>query len=284
MQPLRRPLCRDLLLKVYEHEIEVEIAPGERLFRIVTLCSFLLFGGIGLYLRTHNPPPQLMEEKAARARQVSFIIEEGKKPKKAIIQPKAVQSKPAPVEEKKPEPLPEKPVDLTNKPLLNQKIEDAKPDNSSAKTEEPVRRVYGLRKVYSTGIGAEGSAADAVVGKLGNTLATDIDTLAATEKELKGAITPITTVQILPKIKHQVKPEYSKTMIENGVQGVIKAKLLIDSDGKVKEVVVLNDLGYGTKERAREAFLQWIFEPAKIGAQSVAVWITFSIRFVLLEE
>jgi hypothetical protein len=271
---------RELLLKVYEQEIEVEIGPGERLFRTVALCSFLLFGGIGLYLRTHNPPQQLMEERAARARQVSFIIEERKKPKMTISQPKPA----GPVEEKKTEPLPEKPVDLTDKPQLNQKIEDTKPDNSIVKTEEPVRRVYGLRKVYSTGIGAEGSAADAVVGKLGNTLATDIDTLAATEKELMGTITPITTVQILPKIKVQVKPEYTKTMIENGVQGVIKAKLLIDSDGKVKEVVVLNDLGYGTKERAREAFLQWTFNPAKIGTQSVAVWITFSIRFVLLEE
>jgi len=278
---------QEMLLKVYEHEVEVEIAPGERLFRIVTICSFLLFGGVGLYLHTHNPPQQLMEEKAARARQVSFIIEEQKKTKMTIVPTKPVKSeqKPAPqVEEKKHEPLPEKPVDLTNKPLLNQTIEDAKPDNSTAKTEEQVRRVYGLRKVYSTGIGAEGSAADAVVGKLGNTLATDIDTLRATEKELKGTLSPITTVQVLPKIKVQVKPEYSKTMIENGVQGVIKAKLLIDSDGKVKEVVVLNDLGYGTKERAREAFLQWTFEPAKIGRQSVAVWITFSIRFVILEE
>jgi outer membrane biosynthesis protein TonB len=277
----------EILLKVYEHEVEVEIAPGERLFRIVTICSFILFGGIGLFLHMHNPPQQLMEEKAARARQVSFIIEEQKKPKMTIVPPKPVQAEPKPVtqvEEKKPEPLPEKPLDLTDKPLLNQTIEDVKPDNSTATTEETVRRVYGLRNVYSTGIGADGSAADAVVGKLGNTLATDIDTLSATEKELKGTISPISTVQVLPKIKVQVKPEYSKAMIENGVQGVIKAKLLIDSDGKVKEVVVLNDLGYGTRARAREAFLQWVFEPAKIGGRNVAVWITFSIRFVILEE
>lgn len=279
------PFRQELLLKVYEHEAEV--ASGERLFRIVVLCSFLVFGGIGIYLHTHNPPQQFMENRAARARQVSFIIEEQKKQKMTIVQTKPVQTEPKPVppvEEKKPEPIPKNPVDLTDKPLLDQKIEDTKPDNSMAKTEEQVRRVYGLRKVYSTGIGAEGSAADAVVGKLGNTLSTDIDTLKATEKELKGTLSPVTTVQVLPKIRVQVKPEYSKAMIENGVQGVIKAKLLIDSDGKVKDVVVLNDLGYGTKERAREAFLQWTFEPAKIGGQSVAVWITFSIRFVILEE
>ena len=57
----------DSLLKVYEYEIDVEISRGERIFRVIVLCSLLLFGGIGLYLRTHNPPPQLLEEKMARA-------------------------------------------------------------------------------------------------------------------------------------------------------------------------------------------------------------------------
>jgi outer membrane biosynthesis protein TonB len=277
-------LARDSLLKVYEYEIEVEIAPGERLFRIVTLCSFLLFGGIGLYLRMHNPPQQLLEEKMARARQVSFIIEEEKKPKMAIVQPKAVQPKPVPVEEKKPEPLPEKPIDLTNNPLLNQKVEDVHPDNSGTKTKEPVRRVYGLSKVYSTGIGDGGSAADAVVGKLGNTLATDIDTFTATEKELKGTLAPVTMVRSMPRYKVQVKPEYTKAMIENGIQGVIKAKILIDVDGKVKKVIILDDLGYGSKQKVYEACLKLEFEPAKMqDGRAVAVWLTVPFRFEITQ-
>ena len=68
------------VLKLYEQETEVVLGPGERLFRIAALCSFLLFGAIGLYLKTHNPPPQMMEEKAERMRQVSFVMEEKKKP------------------------------------------------------------------------------------------------------------------------------------------------------------------------------------------------------------
>jgi hypothetical protein len=227
-----------------------------------------------------------MEERAAaRARQVSFIIEE-KKPKLTVAQPKPAEQKPkpAPIEKKEPAPSPKEPIDLTQKPQLDAKIEDAKPDNSQAKTAEPVRRVYGLRKVYSTGIGEGGSAADAVIGKRGNTLATDIDTLAATEKELKGTLVPVTTVQSVPRPRVQVRPEFTKEMIENGVQGVVKAKLLIDVDGTVKEVVILNDLGFGTAERAREAFLKWVFEPARIGDNPVAVWMAFSIRFVLLDE
>ena len=266
---------RDQILKRYEIEAEALSGRGEWLFRATMVLSCAVFGVVGLYLSTHNPPPQLLEEKMARARQVSFLIEEKQKPK-PIVQPK-------PAEPAKPKPtLPKEPIDLTKKPELNKKIDEPAPDNSQAKTPEPVRRVYGLRKVYSTGIGEGGLAADAVIGKRGNTLATDIDTVTALPKDLKGTIAPITTVTQAPKLLKDVKPEYSKEMIDAKVEGSVKANLLIDSDGSVKEVRILSDLGFGTKERATEAFLQWKFAPAKKGDQAVAVWITFSIRFVLL--
>jgi hypothetical protein len=41
-------LSRENLLKVYEREVEVEIGPGEYLFRSVALGSFLLFGALGI--------------------------------------------------------------------------------------------------------------------------------------------------------------------------------------------------------------------------------------------
>jgi protein TonB len=266
---------RDQILKRYEIEAEALSGRSEWLFRTAMLLSFAVFGAMGYYLSTHNPPPQLLEEKMARARQVSFLIEEQKKTE-------VVQPKPKPVVAEKIEPLPKEPVDLTKKPELNKKIDEPAPDNSQAKTPEPVRRVYGLRKVYSTGIGEGGLAADAVIGKRGNTLATDIDTVTALPKDLKGTVAPITTVTQAPKLLKNVKPEYSKEMIDAKVEGSVKANLLIDSDGSVKEVRILSDLGFGTKERATEAFLQWKFAPAKKGDQPVAVWITFSIRFVLL--
>jgi outer membrane biosynthesis protein TonB len=72
-------------------------------------------------------------------------------------------------------------------------------------------------------------------------------------------------------------------MIEAKLEGVIRAELLIDIDGTVKEVRVLNDLGFGTKEASRKAFLQWTFEPAKVNKTPVAVWISFSMRFELIQ-
>ena len=269
---------RNSLLKLYEKETEAVFGPGERLFRIAVLCSFALFGATGLYLKTHNPPLQVMENKAERRRQVSFVMGE----KKRTVAPAPIKRL-KPVVKKQPEPQKEAPIDLTKNPVLNQKIDDAKPEPPKPE-EQQVRRVYGLEKVYATGIGENGAASDAIIGKRGNTLNTDIDTLTATQKDLKGAVAPITTVTSAPNVKKTVEPEYSPEMIEARVEGLITAELLIDITGHVVEVKLLNDLGYGTKERARNAFFKWVFEPAKRGTETVSVWISYAIKFVLLDE
>jgi hypothetical protein len=144
-------------------------------------------------------------------RQVSFVMEEKKKP----VAPAPIKNRSR--SSKKP-PKKEEPIDLTKNPVLAQKIDDVKPEPPPV-TAEPVRRVYGLRKVYSTGIGEGGSASDAVIGKQGNTLNADIDTTTATPKDLKGAVVPITTVTVAPKIKTTVKPEYTEEMIEAKIEG-----------------------------------------------------------------
>ena len=269
---------KESILKLYEQEDTAVTSGHDLLFKTAVVVSFLTFGLGGYYLHTHNPPPQVMEERMARARQVSFLLEEPKKPKPAVEAPKA-EKKAAP----KPEVKKIEPIDLTNKPQLAAKVDDVKPENPPT-NEPPVRRVYGLRKVYATGIGAGGTASEAVIGKLGNTLATPIDTLAPTKEQLKGPLVPITTITTPPRLIKSEKPEYTKEMIEAKVEGTIKAELLINAEGAVVEAKILNDLGFSTRERAREAFLKWRFEPSKKGNEPVAVWITFSIRFVLLDE
>ncbi len=268
---------RDSILKLYEQEADFGTGGAERLFRVAAICSCLFFGAFGAYLATHNPPPEMiMQEKTMRLRQVSFIVEEKKKAPAPAAEPKKTEA---------PKPLvKEEPVDLTSKPLLDQKAEDTKPENENATTDDPVRRVYGLRRVYSTGLGAGGEMGDAVIGKQGNTLNAEIDTITATKEDLAGRVVPITTVTTAPRLLKDVKPAYTKEMIDAEVEGVVRAQLLIDASGKVKEVKILNDLGFGTREMAIEAFLQWQFAPAKRGTDPVAVWITYAVRFVLLEN
>lgn len=264
----------ELLLKFYTEERD---RPGNRdFFTPILLLMLLLSGGAGWYLKVNNPPPETIEERMARI-QTEFIIEE----KPVVKEP--VKPKPIPEpEEKKPEiEKPKEPVDLTEKPLLNQKQDDiVKP--ATNETPKPVRRVYGLKRVYSTGFGASGDATDAVIGKLGNTLNTEIDTFIATNEDLKGSLVSITTVTAQPKLKVNAKPEYTKEMLDNKVEGFVKAKILIDIDGKVKKVVVMDDLGFGSREKVYEACLKLLFEPAYVGADAVASWITIRFNFKII--
>jgi protein TonB len=248
-------------------------APSGSSFGIIFTLTLALFIGMGLYLKTVKPlPVKEFDETKMEMIRTQFLIAEKKKP-----QPPKPKAQP----EKKPES--KEVVDLTKAPLLNQKTDFTAPQTAQA-TPQAARPVYGLRRVFSTGFGAGGSVADAVIGKRGNTLNKDVDTLRPTPQDMKGQLVSITTVSTAPRLKHDVKPEYTKEMIAAKIEGVIKAELLVDIDGKVKEVKILNDLGFGTRQRARDAFLQWEFEPAMRDGKPVATWITYSIRFVLLQE
>jgi periplasmic protein TonB len=243
-------------------------------FGAIFVLTIALFLGAGLYLRTIKPPPVSgFDEKKTELIKTRFLIAENKKPE--LRQPPSRPEKKA---------APKEVVDLTKAPLLNQKTDFNAPGPAQRTVAQAARPVYGLRRVYSTGFGAGGAASDAVIGKVGNTLNKDIDTITAAKKDLIGTLVSMSSVSTAPRLTHDVKPEYTKEMIAAKVEGVIRAELLVDTDGKVKELKILNDLGYGTRERAREAFLKWKFAPALRDGKPVAVWISYSIRFVLLQE
>jgi TonB family protein len=235
-------------------------------FFMVTLAVFI---GAGMYLKTVKPLEVQRVEKRATLIKTQFVVKEKAKPPKP---------KPKPVI-----PKAENPIDLTKAPLLNQKQNFTSPDQPQPETRQVARPVYGLRRVFSTGLGAGGSVADAVIGKRGNTLNKDVDTITAAKEDLAGALVSITTVSTPPRLKNFVKPEYTKEMKEARLEGVVRAELLIDIDGTVKQVKFLSDIGFNTKEMALKAFMQWTFEPALRDKTPVAVWIPYTIRFEFTE-
>lgn len=259
------------ILKTYEIYVPRGVPFVEILFKVIFLLVLSLFIGFGLYLNSIEPLHQEISEKIDRIK-TQFLIQEKKK---------VVEEKPKPKKKKIEKKKAEKPVDLTKKPLLKQKVDDIKPAVTT--TRKKVRRVYGLKKVYSKGIGAGGSLANAVVGKLGNTLEKEVDTVTATKEEIiKGEVVSTTTVTTAPRFKKRVKPEYTQEMLDNEVEGVIKVKVLVDVDGRIKKAIALNNLGFGSKEIAVKACFKMLFEPAKRGDVPVAVWIIIPIKFVLL--
>lgn len=247
------------------------------IFPIIVIISIIVFTSAGIYLHKHLPAPKTIEEKTSQIA-THFILDEKTS---VVIKPvteKKKTEKPKINEIQKPK----EPIDLTQKPVLNQPQNEIEKTQPTTEQQKVVRRVYGLRKVYSTGIGSGGSAADAVIGKLGNTLNTPIDTFSATKEELKGNLVSVTTVTALPKIKSIVRPEYTKEMIENKIEGIVKVKVQVDIDGKVKKAIVLNDLGYGTKEKVLDACLKLEFDPASINGVPCAVWIIVPFTFRMI--
>lgn len=255
-------------LIAYEVYVPTSTPFVERLFKVIFIVVLALFISLGLYFNTVEPVQQEISERIAKIT-TQFLIKE----KKKVVE---VKKKP---EKKKIKKKKKKPVDLTKKPELKQKDDDIKKNKPKKKK---VRRVYGLKKVYSKGLGAGGSLADAVIGKLGNTINKDVDTVTATKEDVKGEVVSTTTVTTAPRFKKRVKPEYTPEMLKNSIEGVIKVKILVDIDGKVKKAIALNGLGYDSKKVAVDACFAMEFQPAMRGKEAVAVWIIIPIRFVLL--
>jgi protein TonB len=256
------PSAREYSLKAYELHTTTNTSLVDRIYVVVVVACLAFFMGSAAYLHTVKLLPEPIE-KTVEAIRARFVIEE--KPAVRKIEPK--REKP-------------KPLDLTEKPLLAQK-EDvvAEAPKPSAQVARPV---FGLRRVFATGLGTQGGMSDAVIGKLGNTINKDFDTLTATPRDVKGQVVSVTTITSAPTIKKVVKPDYTREMVENKVEGVIRVKVLVDVDGRIKKAIPLNDLGFGTAALAVKVCNEMEFEPAKRGEEAVAVWIIIPIRFVLL--
>ena len=241
-------------------------------FKVILLAVLLILFALALFFRTVEAiAPDFAHR--VQAISTSFVLpKEKEKPKPTP--PKPIKKKKTP----KPKPKlkkPDKVIDLTTNPQLRAK-EDVVVENKPVKK---VRAVYGVKKVYSKGLGTGGKMSDAVVGKQGNTVNKAVDTITATHSDLLGEVVSAVTVTQAPRFKKRVTPHITKEIRKSGVSGVIKVKVLIDIDGKVKRAIALNDLGFGTKKAAIDACLQMEFSPAQRVKDPVAVWIIIPIRF-----
>ncbi|MGM0462730.1 MAG: energy transducer TonB [Fibrobacterota bacterium] len=201
-------------------------------------------------------------------------------------------------EEEEPEPIPEieekfqeipeeaPPVPDASTVRVSEEPDVHEPrDTPREETEkEPPRRVFGVERVYSSGLGSGGSAEDGVVGRRGNTLNRAYDTVSAEDSDLRGTLVSTAALTRAPSFKTRVIPTPTEEMKKEGVEGVISVRVLVDADGSVRKAIPQDDLGFGSREAALKAVLQMEFEPALRNDEAVAVWITIPIRFQLLHS
>lgn len=266
MNPIR-PDLRERLLREYS---EAAAPQPERLFHRLAAGNLIGILALGALLVTVDVTPAARIA-VVEARPVRFRVAEA---------PIAPPSPPKPPEARREEPS--EPPQLRPETRLDQAIDLPAAEPSDADpTPAPrtIRRVYGMRKVLASGLGTGSSDGDGLVVKRGNTLDGHADTLEATDDDLRAPVVSLSTVETAPVPVYQARPRYSPTLIENHASGVVSARLLVDTDGSVRRLEIVEDIGFDSREIATEALRQFRFRPALRDGQPVAVWILYKIRF-----
>lgn len=104
--------------------------------------------------------------------------------------------------------------------------------------------------------------------------------MAAAEPAEEEAI-EFWAVEDKPSITKQVPPQYPEVARKSGIQGTILVRVLIGTDGRVREAEVLRGKEIFHKA-ALTAVRQYEFSPARQNDRPVPVWMALPIRFRLL--
>jgi len=84
-----------------------------------------------------------------------------------------------------------------------------------------------------------------------------------------------------PTVLREVKPTYTESARQRGITGEVVLEVVVQRDGSVRSVRVLEGLGWGLDERAIEAVRQWRFAPARRMGQPVDVLVEVAVEFRL---
>lgn len=80
----------------------------------------------------------------------------------------------------------------------------------------------------------------------------------------------------------RVPPPYPYQARERGVEGVVQVKLLINVDGTVGQVQIIDARPKGVFEDAvMKSVPQWKFNPGKVQGKAVTAWVVTAVRFDL---
>jgi protein TonB len=87
----------------------------------------------------------------------------------------------------------------------------------------------------------------------------------------------------LPQVVRQVKAEYTAEAMQNRIEGKVGLEVVVQSDGKVGDVKVVESLDtvYGLDANAVKAMKQWEFKPGTKDAKPVAVRVHVQMTYTL---
>ena len=85
-----------------------------------------------------------------------------------------------------------------------------------------------------------------------------------------------------PQVLFKVDPEYSEQARKAKYQGTVVLNLIVQRDGSVRDIRIIQPLGLGLDEKAIEAVRQWRFKPGVKNGLPVDVSAVIEVTFRLL--
>jgi len=86
--------------------------------------------------------------------------------------------------------------------------------------------------------------------------------------------------EILPVYKNTPAPVYPKFAKKRGYEGTTVIEVLIEIDGKVKDIKINKSAGYEILDNAAiNAVKKWLFVPATIGDKKIEMWVKIPVKF-----
>lgn len=85
-----------------------------------------------------------------------------------------------------------------------------------------------------------------------------------------------------PGVLSKREPEYTNAAREKRISGDISLSLIVDEDGKAKDIEVIAPLGFGLDENAIKAVKKWKFSPAVAKGLPIRTYATIYVSFRLL--
>ncbi len=115
-------------------------------------------------------------------------------------------------------------------------------------------------------------------GALESTTTATVQPATQIENTLPGAVLKIAR----PLYKQNTSPPYPPKARRMGYEGIVILKVLINKNGGVNSLTVLESSGYDILDQAAlSAVKKWLFEPGTEGGIKKKMWVKIPIRFQL---
>jgi len=107
-------------------------------------------------------------------------------------------------------------------------------------------------------------------------------TTAAENQSPEGVSLPGTLQMAYPRYHLNSPPPYPGLARKRGQQGTVVLKVLVNSEGRVEDMIIDESSGFSLLDRAAvKAVGKWLFEPGKKQAENVSMWVKVPVTFTL---